>query len=80
MGFHSRLSAARVAIVYSALSLFSSLALLAAVNASSPQDVIGTFSTRAYVGRADDVLLSGFIVTGSEPKEFLSAGWADRSP
>ena len=42
--------------------------------AQGPSDVLGTLSARAHVGTEANVLLSGIIISGSEPKRVLIRG------
>ena len=43
-------------------------------DAATPADVLGTLSTQGHVGTGVDVLISGFIITGSTPKRVLVRG------
>lgn len=41
---------------------------------SAPPGLFGNISTRAHVGNGDDVLIGGFIITGTQPKTVMVRG------
>jgi DNA-binding beta-propeller fold protein YncE len=46
----------------------------------APADLFGNISTRAHVGGGDDVLIGGFIITGSQPKTVVVRGLGPSLP
>ncbi len=46
-------------------------ATAAATPTAMPRSALGNISTRALVGLGDDVLIAGFIVTGTQPKKVI---------
>ena len=49
-------------------------------NAATPANVLGTFSAQAHAGAGPNVLLSGFIITGSGSKQVLVRGLGGSLP